>query len=208
MPTVCTMSKKIDKAKKIFIKASGILSMSSAIGQGIHRRELYKMCNEGILEVIGRGLYRLTEYPLPSDIDLVTVGKLVPKGVVSLISALSFYDLTTQIPRFIYIAIPNKSRKPIIHYPPVKFFWFSEKQYKNGIKTISIDGHSLKIYDMEKTLVDCWRFRNKIGLDVALEALKTYFQLKKNKINKILEYAQICRVEKTLRPILETIING
>lgn len=201
------MKNKIKQAIKLFKKNNGILRTSEAIKSGIHPRTLYKMRDQGLLEELARGLYRLTIISDFSEPDLVLISKKIPHGVICLISALAYYRITTQIPHFVYVAIPVKSRKPKLDYPPIRYFWYSDKVYRAGIETIDIEGCSVKIFDIEKTLADCVKFRNKIGMDVVIEALKMYWQEKNTNIDKLYKYAKINRVEKILQPIIETIVS-
>ncbi len=182
--------------------------MSEAMSLGIHRRELYILRDKGELEVISRGLYRLREMPEPSLPDFIPVAKKIPNGVICLISALSFHEITTQIPHFVYVAIPSTAHKPAISYPPMRYFWYSKKLLASGIEEHRMDGCSIKIFDVEKTLIDCVKFRNKIGMDVVLEALKMYWHSKKTNLDKLFEYAKLFRVEKILKPIMEAIVSG
>lgn len=199
---------KLEQAIAIFRKAGGILTMSEAMTLGIHRRELYALRDRGDLEVISRGLYRLTDMPTPSLPDFIPVSKKIPNGVICLISALAFHEITTQIPHFVYVALPSQAHKPAIHYPPMRFFWYSFKLLTTGVQEHSINGCTVAIFDVEKTLVDCVKFRNKIGMDVVLEALKMYWHNKKTNLNRLFEYAKLFRVEKVLKPIMETIVSG
>lgn len=198
---------KIERAISIFKKAGGILKMSEAISFGIHRRELYELRDKGILEVIGRGLYRLTTLPESSSPDFIPAAKKIPNGVICLISALAFHEITTQIPHFVYVALPRNARKPAINYPPMRYFWYSEKLLKTGVEKYKIDGCIIKIFDIEKTLIDCVKFRNKIGMDIVLEALKMYWHSKKADLDKLFKYAKLFRVEKFLKPVMEAIIS-
>lgn len=182
--------------------------MSEAIAIGIHRRELYALRDKGDLEVVSRGLYRLVEMPEPSMPDFIPVAKKIPSGVICLISALAFHEITTQIPHFVYVALPSQAHKPAIAYPPMRYFWYTEKLLKTGVLEHSIDGCTFKIFDAEKTLIDCVKFRNKIGMDVVLEALKMYWQSRKTNLDKLFDYAKLFRVEKILKPIMETIVSG
>ena len=113
---------KIELAIDSFRKAGGILTMSEALALGIHRRELYALREKKDVEVIGRGLYRLTDMPEPSLPDFIPVAKKAPGGVICLISALAFHEITTQIPHFVYVALPNSAHKPAIFYPPMRYF--------------------------------------------------------------------------------------
>lgn len=190
----------------IFRQFGGQMRMNEAINQGISRYMLYSMLDKGIIERISRGLYRLVSLPSLSHQDIVTVSLRCPKAVICLISALSYHDLTTQIPHSVSIAIPKGDRKPIFDHPPVKVHHFSGKAYTSGIEQHHLDNVQVNIYSPEKTLVDCFKFRNKIGMDIVLEALKFYRQRKKIKLNEIISYAQACRVEKVIIPYLETIL--
>lgn len=191
----------------IFRKHKGILRTAEAIKLGIHPVTLYKLRDEGILESLERGVFRLSSMPDFSEPDLVLAAKRISKSVICLISALSYYNLTTQIPHFVYIALPRTSRLPKLKYPPLRCFWYSKRAYEAGIETIYINKFPVKIYSIEKTLADCLKFRQKIGMDVVLEALKEYWRLGKTNIDALYDYAKICRVEKILQPIMETIVS-
>ena len=180
--------------------------MSEAIKQGITRYMLYSLRDNGIIELVSRGIYRLAELPPISTPDLVIVSLRFPKAVVCLVSALAFHDLTTQIPHAITIAVPGDSRLPSLDYPPIQAHKFSDEAYKSGIEVHQIDGVPVKVYNPEKTLADCFKFRNKIGMDIVMEALKLYKSRKKFNPGEVLRYAQICRVENVMRPYLEATI--
>lgn len=198
---------KLELAVTAFKEAGGILTMSEAIKVGIHRRELYALRDTGDLEVVSRGLYRLVDMPDPSLPDFIPVAKKIPHGVICLISALAFHEITTQIPHFVYVALPSQAHKPSISHSPMRYFWYNQKLLSTGVQEHSIDGCNVMIFDVEKTLVDCVKFRNKIGMDVVLEALKMYWQSRKTNLEKLFEYAKLFRVEKILKPIMETIVS-
>lgn len=195
------------KAIKIFKENQGLLRTSEVIKLGIHPRTLYQLRDEGIVEHLAKGVYRLLEMPDFPEPDLVLVSKKIPQGIICLISALAYHEITTQIPHFVYVAIPTKSRQSNLEYPPIRYFHYSEKVYLAGVETTLIGGYPVKIYDIEKTLADCLKFRNKIGMDVVIEALKMYWRRKESKIDKLYKYAKINRVEKILQPIMETIVS-
>jgi len=199
---------KVEQAVEAFRQVGGILTMSEALQLGIHRRQLYALRDCGQLEVISRGLYRLIEMPEPSLPDFIPVAKKIPQGVICLISALAFHEITTQIPHFVYVALPSDAHKPVIPYPPMRYFWYTETLLETGVEKHSMDGCVIKIFDIEKTLVDCVKFRNKIGMDVVLEALKMYWLRRGSNIDKLFEYAKLFRVERILKPIMETIVSG
>lgn len=192
--------------EEIFRSHGGQLRMSEAIEQGITRYMLYSLRDKGIIEQISRGVYRLVEMPSMSNPDLVTVSLRFPRAVICLVSALDYHDITTQIPRNISVAVNRGSRLPTLDYPPVRAYRFSDKAYRAGIDEHSVDGTTVKIYNPEKTLADCFKFRNKIGMDVVLEALKLYRERKRLNVEEIFRYARICRVEKVIKPYLEATI--
>ncbi len=202
MVTLCLLLKKIDP-KKIFLKHNGQLRMSKAIAYGISRYSLYKMRDNGILEQISRGLYRLVDLPPSSNPDLVMVSLRFPNVVICLISALSYHGMTTQIPHEVSVAVSRNARMPSLESPPVRAYKFSVEAFNAGIDKHQIDGVSVQIYSMEKTLVDCFKYRNKLGMDVVLEALKLYRSQKKYNLEKLMKYARICRVGKVMKPYLE-----
>jgi len=195
------------KARDQFIAHGGIMSTGEAISSGIHPRILYEMRDKGKIERLERGLYRLAELPALSNPDLVPVALKIPKGVICLISALAFHKLTTQLPHEVFVALPINTEPPRFSHPPIRIFWFTGKAYSEGIEENKIDGVSVKIYCIEKTIADCFKYRNKLGLDVALEALKEYYEQRKRKLlDDLLYYAKICRVEKVMRPYIEALV--
>ena len=198
---------KFGKAKNIFIEHGGMLNTAKAIKLGIYPKTLYAMRDQGVLELLSRGLYRLSECSELSQPDLVIVSQKIPHAVICLISALSFHEVTTQIPHKVDIAIPLKAHKPSIDYPPIRLFWYSEKNFLAGVETHKIDGIDVHIYSVEKTLADCFKYRNKIGLDIAMEALTLYWQRKTTNISKLLEYAKICHCEKIIKPYIEMVVH-
>jgi predicted transcriptional regulator of viral defense system len=194
------------RSKQIFRQHSGQLRMSEAIKNGISRYMLYKLRDEGIIEQISRGVYRLKELPPISNPDLVTVSLRFPNSVICLVSALAFHDITTQIPHSVSVAVYRSSRLPSLDYPPIQSHRFSKDAFNAGVENHRIDEVPVKIYNMEKTLADCFKFRNKIGMDVVLEALKLYKARKNFSLNKLIKYAKICRVKNVMLPYLESII--
>lgn len=177
--------------------------MSEAIERGITRYMLYSLRDKGVIEQVSRGVYRLVELPPISNPDLVTLSLRFPNAIICLISAFAYHEITTQIPHSVSVAVPRDSRQPSLDYPPLLVHRFSDQAYRAGIEEHQIDGISVKIYNPEKTLADCFKFRNKIGMDVVLEALKLYKAHKKFNHERLLKYARICRVEKVMRPYLE-----
>ena len=200
------INKKInatDRATHLIRKYGGVIRTGKAIQAGIHPRTLYQMRDNGLLEQLSRGVYRLTGQKAVSDPDLIIVATRIPKAVICLISALSFHEMTTQIPHAISIALAQGSDTPRLDYPPISIHRFSKEALLAGIDVHHIDDVPVRVYSLEKTLADCFKFRNKIGMDVVLEALKLYKLRKEFKAGEILKYAKICRVENIMRPYLE-----
>ncbi|MFZ4098782.1 MAG: type IV toxin-antitoxin system AbiEi family antitoxin domain-containing protein [Chlamydiia bacterium] len=182
--------------------------MSEALALGIHRRELYALRDRGDLEVLNRGLFRLTDMPAPFSPDFITVTKRIPKGIICLISALSFHELTTQIPHSIYVAMPAKGHRPSLSHPPMRHFWYGKTLLETGVVEHLIDGCTIRVFDIEKTLVDCVKFRNKIGQDVVLEALNMYWRRRGPRLDLLFRYAKLFRVDHVMRDILEPLVAG
>jgi len=194
------------KAVAIFRECGGMLRTQEAIEKGIHPRTLYALRDEGEIETMSRGLFRLASAEPLGHPDLVTVAMRVPKGVICLISALAHHELTTQIPHEIYLAIERGAEPPRIDYPPIRLFWFSGNAYSEGIETQTLDDTPVKIYSREKTIADCFRYRNKIGLDTCIEALRFYKQQKDRNVDELLRYARVRRVTQVMTPYLEAIL--
>lgn len=199
------MNNDFQSALKIFQKKHGVMRSSQAFEEGIQPRTLYQMRDSGLLVQEGRGLYRLANEQIWSDPDLAIVSLLIPKGVICLISALYFHQLTTQIPHEVYIALPKDSEKPRLKYPPTRFFWISPEPFKAGMEKHSLDNVEVKVYNVAKTITDCFKFRNKVGMDVALEALREGLRQKKCTPNEILRFARVNRVERVMLPYLEAL---
>ncbi|MCL2690011.1 MAG: type IV toxin-antitoxin system AbiEi family antitoxin domain-containing protein [Chitinispirillia bacterium] len=186
------------------IKAkNGSIRMSEAIRSGMSRRTLYSLRDKGIIEQVSRGVYRLCELPLSSHPDMLAVALRAPHSVICLTSALSFHEITTQIPNAVDIATLIGTTIPQISYPPVRVHRLREAPFSTGIVEYKIDNVTVKIYDAEKTLCDCFKFRRYLGMEVVLEALKLYRERKPLKVDRLMEYARICRVERVIRPYIE-----
>lgn len=199
------MSDNFQSVIKIFQKHKGVMKSSQLFKLGVQPRILYAMRDNGLVLQEGRGLYRLANEQVWSDPDLAVVSLLIPKGVICLISALYFHQITTQIPHEVYVALPKDSEKPRIKYPPTRFFWISPAPFKAGIEKHKVDNVDIRVYSVAKTIADCFKFRNSIGMDVALEALREGLRQKKATLNEIQRFAQIDRVEKIMQPYLEAL---
>lgn len=171
---------------------------------GVPRVVLTRMSAAGQLEKIERGLYRLANQGSEHD-SLAAIATRVPQAVFCLLTALQFHELTTQLPRQIWIAMPRGSHTPKIGYPPVKMVQFADDAYTQGIEVVERDQVKLRVYCTAKTVADCFKHRNRIGLDVALEALKDAQAKNKASADELWRYAKVCRVANVMRPYLEAL---
>ena len=194
------------KALALFRKHGGMLRTGEALALGIHPRTLYALRDTGQLQRLSRGVYRLADAPPLAYPDLVSVAYQVPQGVICLISALSFHDLTTQVPHVVDVALRRGARRPAVAYPPVRFFWFSEPAWQAGSEEQRLDGVAVRLYAPAKTVADCFKYRHKLGLDIAVEALRRLVRRSDFQVPTLLEYARVCQVETVLRPYLEALL--
>jgi predicted transcriptional regulator of viral defense system len=185
------------------ITQKGMLRPSDLVAIGAPRVVLTRMTAAGLLEKVGRGLYRLPDSPSSEHESLAAIATKVPQAVFCLLTALQFHELTTQLPRQVWIAMPRGSHVPKMDYPPVKMIQVAHDAYSAGIEVVERDQVKLRVYCVAKTVADCFKHRNKIGLDVALEALKDARAQKKASADDIWRYAKICRVANVMRPYLE-----
>ncbi|MFH0821938.1 MAG: type IV toxin-antitoxin system AbiEi family antitoxin domain-containing protein [Pseudomonadota bacterium] len=197
---------KFERAKAVFHRHGGTMRTVQAIRLGVHPRTLYKMRDSGVLDRLGRGIYRLAELPVLGDHDLAMAALRVPHGVICLISALAFHEITTQIPHEIYVAVSRGTTRPRPAYPPLRVFCFTGKAFTEGIETHIRDGVSVQVYSLEKTLADSFKYRNKIGIDTAVEALKLYRERKYLRVDDLLRFAGVCRVHRIMKPYLEALL--
>jgi len=195
-----------DKALRIIKKHSGVIRTSEALKAGIHPRVLYSLRDNRKIEQVSLGVYRLSELPPISNPDLVAVALRIPRAVICLVSALSFHHLTTQIPHEVAIALARGTETPRIDFPPISVHRFAEAAFHAGIEKHEIDGVVIRVYSPEKTIADCFKFRNKLGMDVVLEALKFYKERSQFKVDELLRYGHVCRVANIMKPYLETMV--
>ncbi len=187
------------------LQQQGLLRASDLDAISVPRVVLSRLTASGQLERVGRGLYRLPGSTASEHESLATVAVKVPQAVFCLLTALQFHELTTQLPRQIWIAMPRGSHVPRIDYPPLKMVQMAGDNYLAGIEEHERDGIKLRVYGIAKTVADCFKHRNKIGLDVALEALKEVRAKRKTSADDLWRYAKICRVANVMRPYLEAI---
>lgn len=193
-------------AERVFRERGGTLRTWAALEAGIHPRTLYALRDAGRIERLARGLYRLTDAEPSANPDLLTVAGRVPAGVVCLISALAFHQITTQIPHEIDLAVPKGAWTPRLDHPPLRVYRFSGKAMTDGIETHDVGGVSVRVFSPEKTLADCFKFRHKIGVDVAIEALRMYWRRGRADVAALTRFAEIDRVSVVMRPYLEAML--
>lgn len=183
----------------------GLLRASDLQTIGAPRVVLSRMTAAGLLERVGRGLYRLPDHPGSEDEGLVAVAAKVPQAVFCLLTALQLHGLTTQLPRRVWIAMPRGSHAPRLDHPPLRMVQFSRESHAAGIEEQVRDGVRLRVYGVAKTVADCFKHRNTIGLDVALEALKEACARRLATADDLWRYAKVCRVANVMRPYMEAI---
>lgn len=206
MPSKRQTPRTIENARRIVQARGGIIRTSEALGAGIHPRTLYALRDRGVLEQLSRGVYRLTSQQPVSDPDLLIVAVRIPRAVLCLVSALQFHDMTTQVPHRVFVALEKGAEAPRLAYPPLSVHRFSGQSFAAGIEEHGIDGASLRVYSPEKTLADCFKFRNRIGMDIVLEALKLYRRRRRPRLDDLMHYARVCRVANVMRPYLEAVV--
>jgi len=185
----------------------GLVSDGEIRAMGIHPQTLKRLVESGKLERVARGRYRLPDpdYEITEHHGLVLAAAAAPKGVVCLLSALQFHVVGTQLPRQLWMALPRGAWAPTVEYPPMRIIRISGEAFTAGIEEHTLEGQTVRVYDVAKTVVDCFKFRNKIGMDVALEALNDGWRDRRYTMADIGKYARICRVWNVMRPYLEAI---
>lgn len=190
-------------AIEIFRRAGGVLRTADALRRGIHRREFYGLRDSGVLERLSRGVYRLADLPPLGEPDLVTVAARVPKAVIALVSALHFHGLTTEIPHAVSIALPRGTATPLLDWPPLDIYRMSSPMYSVDIEQHDRDGVTLRVYGAAKTVADCFKFRSRVGVDVAVEGLRSGLEERRFTPAEVLRAAECLRVDTVMRPYLE-----
>jgi predicted transcriptional regulator of viral defense system len=164
------------------------------------------MVETGKLQQLARGLYAPGGFELTEHHSLAAAAALVPGGVVCLLSALQFHGLGTQAPFEVWLAIDRKGRKPIISYPPLRVVRFSPRALREGVETHELEGVTVRITSAARTVADCFKYRNKIGLDVALEAVRAYRRAKRS-VDDLTRAARVVRVANVMRPYVEAVLS-
>jgi predicted transcriptional regulator of viral defense system len=170
---------------------------------GLPRESLLRLYRAGVLVRLTRGVYSLADAPVSEHHSLAVAAKRVPRGVICLLSALRFHGLTTQDPHEVWMAIDFKARKPEVESPAIRVARFSGQALSEGVEKHAVEGVQVQVYSAAKTVADCFKYRNKIGLDVAIEALRDALRSRKATVDQIHRFAKICRVGNVIRPYIE-----
>jgi predicted transcriptional regulator of viral defense system len=201
MPTATSSTRLLRLARR-----HGLVSRREVTEANIHTQTLSRLVRAGTLERVARGRYRLPNAPVTEHHGLALVTAAAPKSVICLLSALSFHQIGTQLPHEVWIALDRRSRRPSLRYPRLHVVRFGGEALTEGVETHRIEGETVRIYGVAKTIADSFKYRNKIGLDVALEALREAWRARRFTMNEIYRYARVCRVERVMRPYLEALV--
>jgi len=205
--TVSTMSSTARARLLELARHQGIVTAREARQAGIHSQQLTRLVAEGLLERSARGQYHLVERPVTEYHALVMASKALPRGVICLLSALDVHGIGTQLPGSVWIAVERGTHVPRIPELPLEVMRFSGAAFSLGIETHQVEGHDLRVYSVAKTLADLFRCRNKVGLDVAVEALREAWQGRRFTMDNLDEAAHACRVERVMRPYVEAVVS-
>ena len=197
---------KLNSVMKEFHKNNGYLTTKQMVELGIKSWQIQKLIDNEIIERVKRGIYRLCDYDFDTEQEEIDVMKIVPKGVFCLTSALALHELTTYTPYEYQLAIDKRYKVKVPTYPPIKIFYFNTNNYRIGIEDKMINGHIIKVYNMEKTLCDCIRYRDKIDKNIIAEAFREYIRRSDKNLNLLMKYSQQCNVDKIVKLYMEVLI--
>jgi len=186
-------------------RTHGLIRPRDLVALGLPRVALTRLVRLGLLTHVGRGLYAIPDRPVSEHGSLAEVARKHPQAIVCLLSALRVHDLTTQSPFEVWLAIPNKARAPKMDYPPLRIVRFSGATLTDGVEDHQVDGVTVRVTNVGRTVADCFKFRNKIGLDVAMEALQEAWRAKRVSMDELWRYATLCRVANVMRPYMESL---
>jgi predicted transcriptional regulator of viral defense system len=198
------MAKPLQKIMH-YIREHGMVRPRDIEGIGLPREYLVRLHRQGKLNRSGRGIYTVPDANVTERHSYAEVAKRVPEAVLCLLSALAFHEITTQSPPSVWIALRKGARKPALTSPSLRIVRLSGPSLTEGIENHQVEGVPIRVYSAAKTVADCFKFRNKIGLDIAIEALKDCLRQKKASVNDIYRYAKVCRVSNVIRPYMEAL---
>ena len=188
-----------------YVGQHGIVRPRDIEAIGLPREYLLRLHRQGKIVRSGRGLYSLPDATITERHSYAEAARRVPGSIFCLLSALAFHEITTQSPASVWIALPQGARRPTISSLSLRVVRLSGASLTEGIEKHKVEGVPIRVYSVAKTVADCFKFRNKIGLDVAIEALKDSLGQKKATVNEIYRYARICRVSNVIRPYMEAL---
>ena len=195
-----------EKIKEVFYVNHGYIRTKDINSKGINRKYLRDLINEDTIERIKRGLYRWKDAKFDVEEELINVSKIIQHGVICLVSALAYYELTTYTPGEYTIAVRRNYNIKLPDYPPIKLYYFSDKYYMDGVEKIDINGNIIKIYNIEKTICDCLRYGDKISKDIIIESIKEYVKRRDKNISKLMNYAAKAKVKDVVQKYIEVLI--
>jgi predicted transcriptional regulator of viral defense system len=187
------------------VRRRGLVRARDLEAAGLPTSVLYRLRDQGEIEQVGPGLFRHADAAITEKHGYAATAKVVPAGVVCLLSALAFHEIGTQVPHEIWLALPAHSKRPTTTAVPLRVVWFSGNAFTEGVETHTVEGVKVRVYGAAKTIADLFKFRNKVGLDVAVEALREAWSRRLVTMDDVLRFAKICRVERVIRPYLEAI---
>jgi predicted transcriptional regulator of viral defense system len=187
------------------IEQMGVVSPRDLEARGVSRQWLPRLVRAGLVERQARGLYTVSHHPLTAEHTLAQVAKRAPAGVFCLLTALRFHGLTTQNPPEVWIALGEKARRPRLDYPKLRVARFSGPALTEGVEVHTLEGVEIRVFSAAKTVADCFRYRNKIGIDVAVEALRDFGRLYRGGATQLAHFARVCRVARVMQPYLDSI---
>ena len=187
-------------------KRRPVVTAGEAARAGIHSEQLTRLVAEGVLDRISRGQYRLVDGPITEHHSLAVAARSAPKGVICLLSALSFHGIGTQLPHEVWIAIGRRARTPSLESPRLRVVRFSGAAFTEGVEIHTVEGQPVRIYSVAKTLADLFKHRHKVGLDVAIEALREAWRDRRFTMAALDRAARVCRVNRVMTPYVETVI--
>lgn len=198
----------MDKITEYIKSSGGYARMRDLRAAGFQTRDISALVSRGRIERVKPGLYRLAEHDISGEhTGIVEVCRAIPEGIICLLSALDFHGLTTYNPSEIHVAIPHGAKPPRLFYPPIKPFFFRERFYTPAIESVRIQAGEIRVYGKEKTICDMFRYRRKLGEDLAMEALKEYLKLKDANTARLLKYAAICQAKTVMMPYLKALVT-
>ena len=212
MPWICEskvmkLKNKIkEKIKEVFYVNNGYIRTKEISSKGINRRYLRDLINEGVIERIKQGLYKWKDTKFDVEEELINVSKIIHNGVICLVSALAYYELTSYTPGEYTIAVRRNYNIKLPEYPPIKLYYFSNKYYMDGVEKIDVNGNIIKIYNIEKTICDCLRYEDKISKDIIIESIKEYVKRRDKNISKLMNYAAKAKVKDAVQKYIEVLI--